>query len=149
MTQPSACPTDRSELLSVLENRASEAMRAHVDSCEKCRLELEELEGALELISPADDAPPAERVRREAVEYARSQVRVPPVRWTWWRAPAAGIAGAVLAVLFGGLAEARLTSSSPQITDPEPWTLALAAAWGLGLCLYAIPSLFALRINTG
>lgn len=145
MTQSSRCPSDRSELLSVLEDRATEALRAHVDSCERCRLEVQELGSALELISPAAEAPPSERVRREAVAYARSQVRAPGAGWTWWRVPAAGVAGVALAVLFGGLAEARLTSSPPQIMSPEPWTLVLAAAWCLGLCLYTTPGGFALR----
>lgn len=138
MTQSSRCPIDRSELLSVLEDRATEALRAHVDGCERCRLELQELGGALELISAPADASPSDRVRREAMAYARSQVRAPAARWTWWRAPAAGMAGVVLAVLFGGLAEARLTSSPPQITRVEPWTMVLAAVWGVGLCVYAV-----------
>ena len=153
MTQPSHCPDDRSELLSVLENRAAEQLRTHVDGCERCRLEVQELESALELISAVAEAPPSERVRREAVAYARAQVRsqvraktlAPAAQWTWWRAPAAGMAGVVLAVLFGGLAEARVTLSAPEIASPEPWTLVLAAAWGLGLCLYAMRGAFALR----
>lgn len=139
MTPSSACPSDRSELVSVLEDRASEALQAHVDGCERCQLEMRELRGALELISPAAEARPSERVRREAVSYARSQVRA-SVRWrTPWRAPAAAMIAAALAVFFGELAGARLTSSAPQIMSPEPWTFVLAAGWSVAMLLYAAP----------
>ena len=153
MTQPSHCPSDRSELFTVLGNRATEQLRTHVDGCERCRLEVQELESAFELISPSAEAPPSERVRREAVAYARAQVQsrvqsktqAQAAGWTWWRAPAAGMAGVVLAILFGGLAEARLAFSPPEITSPEPWTLVLSAAWGIALCMYCTPGAFALR----
>ncbi len=137
MTQPSPCPSDRSELLSIVEDSATDAMRAHVDGCERCRREVQELASALELVSPVAESSPSERVRREAVRYAHSQVQRPVPGWTAWRTPAAALAGVVLAVLFGGLAEARLTFSPPKMANPEPWTLVLAAVWGLGLCVHA------------
>ena len=51
----------------------------------------------------------------------------------------------VLAILFGGLTEARLTFSPIRMTTPESWTLAFAAVWGLGFYLYATPGGSALR----
>ena len=139
MTPSSGCPSDRSELVSVLEDRAGEALQAHVAECERCQLEMRELRGALALILPAADAPPSARVRREAVAYARAQVRGTVRRSTPWRAPAAAVIAAALAVFFGELAGARLTSSAPQIMSPEPWTFVLAAAWSVALFLYVSP----------
>ena len=145
MIASSGCPSDRSELVRVLEDRADETLRAHVDGCERCRLEIRELRGALELISPPAEAPPTERVRHDAVAYARSQVRGSVGMRRPWRAPAAAMIASALAVLFGELADARMTASAPQIMSPEPWTLVLAAAWGWALFLYVAPGGSTLR----
>lgn len=142
MTLLSRCPSDRSELLSVLGGEATEALHAHVAECERCSLELGELRGTLELLVPAEVVHPSAQVRREALSHARSQLRRSEGRWTRWRAPSTALFGVGLAVLFGGLAEARVAPSSPvasQILTPEPWTLALALVWGLAWFVYSAP----------
>lgn len=142
MTLSSSCPDDRCELVSVLEGQATEELHAHVTECARCSLEVGDLRRTLELIVPAEEVHPSVRVRREAVSYARSQLRSSKGRRTRWRAPSTALFGVGLAVLFGGLAEARMAPSSPwvsQIITPEPWTLALAFFWGLALFLYSTP----------
>ena len=139
MTTSSPCPSDRSELIAILEDHASHTLRSHVDGCERCRTEVHDLRSALDLVSPAAEAPPSRRVRREAISYARSQVRGRLGRSSPWRAPAAAMIAAALAMLSGQLAGARLSSSAPPITSPEPWTLVLAAVWSVALFLYATP----------
>jgi hypothetical protein len=64
---------------------------------------------------------------------------------TPWRATAAAMIGAALALSFGQLAEARRTSLAPEIMSPEPWTLVLAAAWGLVMFLYAAAGVSTIR----
>jgi len=137
-------PSDRSDLVALLEDGGDATLRAHVDGCDRCRLEMQELRAALELISPVADAPPSERVRREAVSYARAKVRG-SVRRPPWHAPAGAMIAAALAVLLGELAGARMTASAPQIMSPEPWTLVLAGAWSLALFLYVAPGGSTLR----
>lgn len=145
MIDSSGCPSDRSELIQILEDRADDALRAHVEGCERCRVEISELRGALELVSPSTEAPPSERVRREVLSYARSQVRGSVSTRAPWHAPAAAMIAAALAVLLGEFAGARMTASAPQIMSPEPWTLVLAAAWSLALFVYVAPGGSTLR----
>lgn len=154
MSPSSRCPADRSELVSVLEDHASETLRTHVAGCERCQLEVGELRSALDLLSPTTEARPSERIRREALSYARSQVPGSVPKWTpWratgartpWRAAAAAVIGVALALSFGQLAEAGRTSLAPEIMNPEPWTLVLAAAWGLASFLYAAAGVSTIR----
>ena len=136
MTQSSRCPSDRSELLLVLENRATEAMRAHVESCDECRLEVQELGNALELISLPDEAPPSERVRRDAVAYARSQLgsrqRTPSANGHWWTTPAATIAGVVRREIFTRALIGAVAFSVLVLAFPIPRGVELSTAWTLG-----------------
>jgi hypothetical protein len=137
MTQSSRCPGDRNKLLLIIENRAPEPLRTHVDECERCRLEVRELVSAIALVPSTPGEAPSANIRREVTAYARSQVRTPYPGRQWWRVPLSGAAGVFFAVLFGGLAEARMTSSTPEIIAPDPWTLALAILWGFALVIYS------------
>lgn len=142
MTHSSRCPNDRSELLAAIEGRGSDTLRAHVAGCAVCTAEILELRATLEALGEVHESTPSGRVRRGAVSYARAQVRDPKRAWTPWRAPATGLLGVGLAVLFGGLAEARMAPSRPsaqEFLSPEPWSLALGAVWGLALYLYVAP----------
>ncbi len=138
MMRADGCPEDRSELLLLLEGRATHSLRAHIGDCDVCRTEVEELRGTFDLVTADTIPPPSDRVRRETISYARSQVRG-AAGWGWWRAPAAAAAAVVAAMLSGTVAYARLGSADLEIGMPGPWTLVLAAIWGSALFLYASP----------
>lgn len=139
MSVSNGCPRDRSELLLLLEDRATESLRAHVRDCETCRLEVAELESTAQLLVPVAQSAPSDRVRREVLSYARSRLRGPAAGGAWWRAPAAAAAAVAATILSGTVAYARMGPGALEIAMPGSWTLVFAAVWGSALFLYAGP----------
>ena len=91
--------------LDALDNHERAAFERHLDECEQCRAQLEELQGATVALAYAEGAEPPPELRERILAAARSEngkvVQFPRRRWLFPATAAAAAAAAFVAIGVG------------------------------------------------
>lgn len=135
------CPTDRSELLSLLVDRPPEHLARHVRACAECTKELAELKAAQSLVPLMQEGAPSERVR--AYVMARAERAVGVGRGLPWVGSSRGratIVAAIAAFAMLGLGQVRGAFPTLGAATLGVSVFLLWVVWAVALREFARPT---------